>query len=160
MHVNEYPKKEAGQPRWMVRQKGTGLIRNSTKSTSTASTTRQSTTKTTKRKVQWMGIEPTTSAVLKPRHNQLDHLCTLLLKGTNFEYKITFRQDVVEVSKECKSQITIRTIDRKRTKYFDIRYFYQSTILLSFNIWTASERLTDWMNGPSSSVLQDPLRKN
>ena len=27
--------------------------------------------------VQWMGIEPTTSAVLKPRHNQLDHLCTL-----------------------------------------------------------------------------------
>ena len=27
--------------------------------------------------IQWMGIEPTTSAVLKPRHNQLDHLCTL-----------------------------------------------------------------------------------
>ena len=26
--------------------------------------------------VQWGGIEPPTSAVLKPRHNQLDHLCT------------------------------------------------------------------------------------
>jgi hypothetical protein len=28
------------------------------------------------RRVQGMGIEPTTSAVLKPRHNQLDHPCT------------------------------------------------------------------------------------
>ena len=26
-------------------------------------------------KIQGMGIEPTTSAVLKPRHNQLDHPC-------------------------------------------------------------------------------------
>ena len=26
--------------------------------------------------IQWRGIEPPTSAVLKPRHNQLDHLCT------------------------------------------------------------------------------------
>ena len=25
--------------------------------------------------LQWRGIEPPTSAVLKPRHNQLDHLC-------------------------------------------------------------------------------------
>ena len=31
------------------------------------------------RKLQGMGIEPTTSAVLKPRHNQLDHPCRFRL---------------------------------------------------------------------------------
>jgi hypothetical protein len=30
-----------------------------------------------KKFIQRMGIEPTTSAVLKPRHNQLDHPCML-----------------------------------------------------------------------------------
>ena len=31
--------------------------------------------------IQRMGIEPTTSAVLKPRHNQLDHLCAAATHG-------------------------------------------------------------------------------
>ena len=33
------------------------------------------------RKVQGMGIEPTTSAVLKPRHKQLDHPCDAAYRG-------------------------------------------------------------------------------
>ena len=31
-----------------------------------------------------MGIEPTTSAVLKPRHNQLDHPCLVLSEGYKY----------------------------------------------------------------------------
>jgi hypothetical protein len=31
-------------------------------------------------KIQRPGIEPGTSAVLKPRHNQLDHLCWMVRK--------------------------------------------------------------------------------
>ena len=43
-----------------------------------------------KQNVQWRGIEPPTSAVLKPRHNQLDHLCFFVcyLLPTMSEFQI------------------------------------------------------------------------
>ncbi len=52
-----------------------------------------------RKKVQGMGIEPTTSAVLKPRHNQLDHPCVMTSGQTSY-YKL----------------FTLLVISRKRAK--------------------------------------------
>ena len=46
-----------------------------------------STVSCTDLRVQRLGIEPRTSAVLKPRHNQLDHLCWFHIK-THFLWHI------------------------------------------------------------------------
>ena len=65
------------------------------------------------RKVQGMGIEPTTSAVLKPRHNQLDHPGRL---GCFDRESNTGPQDLqscalpTELSKLCKRDKFVITI--------------------------------------------------
>eukprot|EP00536_Pseudo-nitzschia_multiseries_P011020 jgi/Psemu1/27618/gm1.27618_g len=56
-----------------------------------------------KKGVQWMGIEPTTSAVLKPRHFQLDHLC---ISWWSLEKAVTKAKDTGNSNGSDGQQIT------------------------------------------------------